>query len=419
MKSLGAAGRLSFVVLLISQFSASAGFLFVMPFMPLYVQQLGVEDPGRAAAWTGLLNTATAGTMALAAPLWGRLADRLGNKPMLLRATLAGSVVIGLMGLVTNPWQLLFLRLVQGVLSGTVAAATMLVSATAPPGKEGHRLGALQTAIFTAGAAGPFIGGTFADLVGIRASFGVTAALLAAAGFMVLFGVEDTKPSRSEPESGGSDGDQPLPRRRLLPFLVALFVVYVAITGVIPVLPGFLASFVEDPGRVASLAGQIIGAGALAAALGSFVGGRLARRFGARRLVVCALLLAGLAFLPQAWVENVGQLWVLRLASSFFLGTVIPVANLAVRSSVSPERQGGALGLAASAISLAYAVGPLSGGLLASTVGFGAPFLVPGALLLGASALLLIPPGEGEKPRRKDRSGPHRRQDLESVSGPK
>jgi MFS transporter, DHA1 family, multidrug resistance protein len=412
-------GRLSFAVLLVSQFSASAGFLFVIPFMPLYVQQLGVEDAGRAAAWAGLLNTATAGTMALAAPLWGRLADRLGNKPMLLRATLAGSVVIGLMGLVTSPWQLLFLRLLQGALSGTVAAATMLVSATAPPGTEGHRLGVLQTVIFAAGAAGPFVGGTFAGLVGIRASFGVTAALLALSGFTVLLGVADAKPSRSASVGEGSDGkDRPLPRRRLLPFLVALFVVYVAVTGVIPALPGFLAPFVEEPGQIVSLAGQIIGAGALAAALGSFVGGRIARRFGVRRLVVCALLLAGLAFLPQAWVENVGQLWALRLASSFFLGAVIPVAILAVRSSVAPERQGGALGLAASAVSLAYAVGPLSGGLLAATVGFGAAFLVPGALLLGASALLLMPLGEDEEPRRKNLSGPACRQDLESASDP-
>ncbi len=128
-------------------------------------------------------------------------------------------------------------------------------------------------------------------------------------------------------------------------------------------------------------------------------------------------MLAGLSFLPQAWVENVGQLWALRLASGFFLGAVVPVANLAVRSSVSPERQGGALGLAAASVSLAYAVGPLSGGLLAATVGFGASFLVPGALLLGASTLLLMPPGEDEEPRRKDRSGPSRRRDLESVSG--
>src|SRR3712207_5200255 len=142
-----ATGRLSFAVLLVSQLAATAGFMFVMPFMPLYVQQLGVEDAGRAAAWAGLLNTATAATMALAAPLWGRLADRFGPKSMLLRATLAGSVVVGLMGLATAPWQLLALRLVQGTLTGTVAAATVLVSATAPAESGGQRLGVLQTEI--------------------------------------------------------------------------------------------------------------------------------------------------------------------------------------------------------------------------------------------------------------------------------
>ena len=75
--------RLSFVVLLFSQLAATTGFMFVIPFMPLYVEQLGVEDPGHAAAWAGLLDAAPAVTMALAAPLWGRLGDRVGQKKML------------------------------------------------------------------------------------------------------------------------------------------------------------------------------------------------------------------------------------------------------------------------------------------------------------------------------------------------
>ena len=384
-----AAGRLSFVVLLVSQLAATAGFMFVMPFMPLYVQQLGVESAGRAAAWAGLLNTATAATMALTAPLWGRLADRFGPKSMLLRATLAGSVVVGLMGLVTAPWQLLGLRLLQGTLTGTVAAATVLVSATAPEGSGGQRLGVLQTVIFVAAGAGPFMGGLFADLVGIRASFGVTAALLAASGMLVLFGVGDAREAREEASEESAGEREPLPYGRLAPMLLALFVVHASLTGVIPALPGFISSLVEDPARVASLAGQIIGAAALAAALGSFVGGRLAARFGPRAVVTGALALAGLTFLPQSGVESVAQLWALRIAASFFLGAIIPVANLAVRSSVAPARQGAAFGVAASVTSAAFGLGPLGGGLLAASFGFGAPFLVPGFVLIGASFALL------------------------------
>ncbi|MFL6059542.1 MAG: MFS transporter [Rubrobacteraceae bacterium] len=384
------AGTLSFGVLLVSQLAATTGFMFVIPFLPLYVQRLGVEDAGHAAAWAGLLNTATAVTMALAAPLWGKLGDRYGQKKMLLRATLAGSLMLGLMGLVTSPWQLLLLRLLQGSLTGTVAAATVLVSATAPPEKASSRLGALQTFIFCASAAGPFAGGVFADLVGIRASFGVTAALLAASGLMVLFGVHEGEPFGSDAGEDGVSGDGTLPGWRLFPGVLALFVVHLSITAVHPVLPGFLETIMEEPVRVASLAGQILGAGALAAALGSLVGGHVAVRAGVWATVVGALSVAGLASLPQAAVSSVAELFVLRLVADFALGMVIPVANLAVRAAVPPERQGAAFGVAASATSAAFGLGPLGGGLLAASFGFGVPFLVPGVLLLAASAALLV-----------------------------
>ena len=383
------AGTLSFGILLVSQLAATSGFMFVMPFMPLYVQQLGVESAGDAAAWAGLLNTATAATMALAAPLWGRLADRLGPKSMLMRAAFAGALVVGLMGLATSPWQLLALRLVQGTLTGTVAAATVLVSATAPQGRAGQRLGTLQMIIFVAAALGPFMGGLFAELVGIRASFGVTGALLLVSGVLVLFGVEGAE-SAPEEEEGRAETAGPLPRIGLLIGLIPLFFVHVAITGVQPALPGFVGELTGASAGVAGLSGQIIGAGALAAALGSVAGGKLAERLGAQRVMISALVLAGLASLPQAAVVSISELFALRVLASFALGAVIPVANLVVRASVPAERQGEAFGIAASATSVAFGIGPLGGGLLAASFGFGAPFFVPGVLLLAASAVLVV-----------------------------
>ena len=383
------AGALSFGILLVSQLAATSGFMFVMPFMPLYVQQLGVESAGDAAAWAGLLNTATAATMALAAPLWGRLADRLGPKSMLMRASFAGALVVGLMGLATSPWQLLALRLVQGTLTGTVAAATVLVSATAPQGRAGQRLGTLQMIIFVAAALGPFMGGLFAELVGIRASFGVTGALLFVSGVLVLFGVEGAE-SAPEEEEGWAETAGPLPRIGLLIGLIPLFFVHVAITGVQPALPGFVGELTGASAGVAGLSGQIIGAGALAAALGSVAGGKLAERLGAQWVMISALVLAGLASLPQAAVVSISELFALRVLASFALGAVIPVANLVVRASVPAERQGEAFGVAASATSVAFGIGPLGGGLLAASFGFGAPFFVPGVLLLAASAVLVV-----------------------------
>ncbi|MGI8650038.1 MAG: MFS transporter [Rubrobacter sp.] len=393
---LDSTGRAAFVALLISQVAATAGFLFVMPFMPLYVEQLGVESARDAAAWAGVLNAATAVTMAVTAPIWGRLADRFGPKSMLLRATIAGAVVVGLMGLVTSPWQLLWLRLLQGCLTGTVAAATLLASETAPAGKGGSRLGTLQTIIFLAAAAGPFLGGVFADLVGIRASFGVTAGLLALSSVVVLLLVGDVKPEKAISGEGETPAT-PIPWGRLVPVLFALFVVQVSITGVAPALPGFISTLIGETTGVASLSGRILGAGALAAAAGAMLGGRIAAKVGWKPVVVFALFLSGLAFLPQAAVGGVLQLGVFRVLASFFLGAVVPVANLAIKQSVPEERQGTAFGVAASATSLAFGVGPLGGGLLAAHFGFATPFLIPAFLLFSAPVVFLISPNSRKR----------------------
>jgi DHA1 family multidrug resistance protein-like MFS transporter len=388
VKYLRVDGRLSFVVLLVSQLAATMGFTFVLPFMPIYVQALGVEDAGHAAAWAGVINSSTAVTMALAAPLWGKLGDRVGLKPMLLRATVAGSVVIGLMGLVGSPWQLLALKTLQGCLTGTVAAATVLVSATASAEKAGARLGTLQMVIFVAAAAGPFFGGAFADLVGIRASFGVTAALLGASAVLISIWVKEERFDAEAEDEESVAAEGPLPYRRLAPSLLALFVVQVTIMSAAPVLPGLLSTLMDEPVRVATLAGWVIATGALAASVGSVVGGKLAAKFGARRVIIWALLLAGISALPQAEVDSVAALWALRLLTGLFVGTAIPVANLAIRGSVHPGRQGEAFGVAGTATSTGNAVGPLAGGLLASSFGFGAPFLAPGVCLIAVSAII-------------------------------
>ncbi|MDP9479498.1 MAG: MFS transporter, partial [Actinomycetota bacterium] len=182
------------------------------------------------------------------------------------------------------------------------------------------------------------------------------------------------------------------PHRRLLPSLLALFVVQLAIMSAAPALPGFIHTLMEEPVRVASLAGWIIATGALAASLGSIVGGRLAVRFGARRVIIWTLLFAGISALPQAEVDSVALLWVLRVVTGLFLGIAVPVANLAIRSAVRSERQGEAFGVAATATSAGNAVGPVAGGLLASSFGFGAPFLVPGVCLVAVSLLLWAAP---------------------------
>jgi MFS transporter, DHA1 family, multidrug resistance protein len=242
--------------------------------------------------------------------------------------------------------------------------------------------------IFVAAAAGPFFGGAFADLVGIRASFGVTAALLAASAVLISAWVKEERSDEETEDEESSAAEGPMPYRKLAPSLLALFVVQVTIMSAAPVLPGLLSTLMDEPVRVATLAGWVIATGALAASVGSLLGGKLAARFGARKVIIWALLLAGISALPQAEVDSVALLWALRLLTGLFVGTAIPVANLAIRSSVHPGRQGEAFGVAGTATSTGNAVGPLAGGLLAASFGFGAPFLVPAVCLMAVSAII-------------------------------
>ena len=383
-------GRRSFSVLLVSQLLATTAFMFVVPFMPLYVQQLGVEDAGSAAAWAGIINGASGATMALVAPLWGRLSDRTGRKIMLLRATLTAVFVVGSMAFVSAPWQLLILRLLQGTLTGTVPAATALVASTAPSEKAGWRLGALQTTIFIAAGVGPAIGGISADAAGLRPSFFLASGLLAASTVLVFFGVARDRPLRASDTEGeeAGTGSSSLPYRRLLPGLLTLFAVHVSITSAAVALPGYVHALSGGVGAIATQAGWIIGTGALVASMGSLFGGRLASKIGTRRMIAFSLALAGLAAIPQALVANVPELWALRLMTSLFLGGAIPVANLLIKNAAPPERQGAAFGIASSATAMGFAFGPMGGGLIASSLGFRAAFLIPGLALFGLALVL-------------------------------
>lgn len=391
--------RVSFGVLILAQLVATMGFTFVMPFMPLYVQELGVENERDATAWAGVLNGAAGLTMALAAPLWGRLADRVGRKAMLLRATLAASVVVGLMGLVSDPWQLLALRLAQGTLTGTVPAATALVATSSPEGRVGRRLGALQMTVFTAGALGPLLGGMFYDFAGVRASFALTSGMLATSGVAVLFGVYEARPAGRE-DAPEAPEKAAIPYRALLPALVALLLAHGTITGANVNVPGFLASLGLEE-RVASQTGRLVAAATLLAAVGSAIGGRVAGRLGAGRVIYGLLLLAGLTAMPQALAGSLPELWAFRLVSGFFLGALIPVANLYIKDAVPEERQGAAFGVASSAVSAGFALGPLGGGLLAAYLGFWAPFFVPGALLVLAAGGVFALVGRFGRARRR------------------
>jgi len=175
----------------IAEMIAITGFNFVMPFMPFYIQELGITDVGKAAQWAGILTGVPAIVMTIFSPIWGSLADIYGRKIMVERAMFGGAISIFFMASVVNVYQLLFFRILQAALTGTVAACIALVSSSSPSHKMGYSLGLMQTAIFTGTCIGPLLGGVIADNFGYRNSFHITAMLLFIAGLLVFFLVKE------------------------------------------------------------------------------------------------------------------------------------------------------------------------------------------------------------------------------------
>ena len=391
-------------VIWVAELAAIAGFSFVFPFLPYYVQELGVTELHQVELWSGLLFAAQAVTMSISAPIWGSLADRYGRKLMVQRATFGGAVLLAAMGLVQNVQQLLILRAIQGMVTGTVPAATTLVASSAPRERSGYALGLLQMAVWVGASIGPLIGGVLADSLGYRAAFFVTGTLLFLAGIIVWRFVEEDfkppEPTEDKREGGIWYGLRLVARNRgLLSLYSVRMLVRLAIRTLGPVLPLFIQSLVPATTRVASLTGLVSGVGAATSAVGAVTLGRASDRLGYRRVLLVCGSIAALLYLPQFFVTAPWQLLVLQGAVGLVLSGVLASIS-ALLANLAPEgHQGAVYGVDSSVVAMANAIGPMLGATVAATLGLRAPFLLAAAVL-GLAVVLAwtLVPRSGQQP---------------------
>jgi MFS transporter, DHA1 family, multidrug resistance protein len=392
----------------------AAGFLmftafgFVFPFLPLFIGQLGVGDLQQVEVWSGLSSFGQALVLSIFSPIWGAVADRRGRRLMVLRAAFGGGVVIGLMGLSQNIWQFVTLRLVQGAMTGVVAAASALAISFVPRARVGMALGMIQMSSFAGSAAGPSLGGFAADHAGYRVSFAIAGGLFLLAGVVTVLFVKENfvppPPGATRPGLGGLLRDIRTRGRdrQLLVMMVVLFSAQFGVNVVQPMLPLFVQSI--DPAEsAATVTGFIFTVAGVVAAISSLIWGRYGDRIGYRRLLIAMALGAGLIYIPQALVVSVVQLIVLRGILGIFDGGLLPSANALIAASAPPPRagehssHGTTYGLMYLANGLGFALGPLSGGLIAATLGLRNVFFVTAAILLLIGVYL--PFGIKERPR--------------------
>lgn len=367
-----------------SQVFSLLGFSFVVPFLPLYIQTLGVHGIAHVTLWAALLSGGSAVCMAVAAPIWGALADRHGRKIMVVRAACSAGILVGLMGLAQNVWQLLALRMLQGMFTGTVSASQALVSSQTPRKHMGFSLGIMQTAIFVGNSIGPLVGGVVADAVGFRPSFFVAGVLLFGSGVLVaLFVREELRPQtgRAQPafwrDLGGA---------MKIPALPAMIATYFAIqfgaTIVFPILPQFVQALQGPADHAATITGFMLAGAGVAGAVSSVTAGFISDRVGFKAVLIVSSFAAAILSVPQFFVTTTWQLFVLRVLIGLAVGAMMPSASALTASLVPASRRGTAYGLTGSATSIGMAIGPLTAAGVVSLGGIRPVFLTTAVVLL-------------------------------------
>jgi len=373
-----------------AQMLALVGFSATIPFLPLFLQDLGIKDPATNILLTGLMTTVSFVAMAVMAPIWGILSDMYGRKSMVFRAMFAGFIIVGMMGLTDQVWQLVVLRILQGAFTGSISASTAFVASIVPQDKMGFALGLMQTAVYAGISIGPLLGGVVGDSLGHRYIFVITAVMLLIASAVVWFLIHEdfVRPPRAKKGSFGRTIFGDISSVSRLPGLMAMATVLAVLQLSNVLISPILTIFVQQLGSIGlgigiSTSVGLIGAGAgLASAVSSVVGGRVSDRYGHYRVLVVLAVGAGLTHLPQAFVTDSFQLFLLRCLSGLFVGGMLPSAN-AIISQVTPrDKRGTAYGFVNMIASLGLAVGPISGAVLTAVINPQIAFL--------ANALILI-----------------------------
>lgn len=381
--------RRNLAVCFAGSFSTLIAMTLLLPFLPLYVEQLGAEGHAAIVQWSGIAYGATFFAAALVAPLWGRLGDRYGRKLMLVRASFGMAICMSLTGMVESVWQLVLLRLLIGFAGGYSSGSTILVAMQTPKDRSGWALGVFSAGITAGSLVGPLLGGVLPPVIGIRATFLLSGGVIFLAFLATTFLIkENPRPpaanaaSAAKPKSGWS---QIPDKRPVVAMLTTGMLLAFATMSIEPIITVYVQQLVEDQSKVTMVAGVVMSAAALGTILSSSWLGKLADRVGHWNVVVGALAVSALLLIPQAFVTDGWQLIGLRFLMGLALGGLLPCITSVIRHNIPDGVGGNVLGLSISAQYVGQVAGPLAGGFVGGHFGMRAVFLGTSVLMaLGA-----------------------------------
>ncbi|HYV19394.1 MAG TPA: MFS transporter [Verrucomicrobiae bacterium] len=393
------------------------GFTLVTPFLPFYIESIGVKGEARIALWSGFLLTVSPFLAAILGPFWGRLADHLGMKVMVQRVLFTIAVHWGLMFFTRTVWQVLALRIMLGLFSGFGTMSVALVTHGCPRERIGYTVGTLQATQIMSTAIGPFVGGLLAATIGIRNTYLVTCTLCTLAFLFVLLLYRDIP--------AAEQGDAPvvlapagpvaagwraiLPKRLrgprvakpsfgailrlplLLPLLPLLFLVNMVDRALFLVVPLCIAAPGMTAHSVEATTGVVMSGGAFAGAASAYVFGRVAgRRAHATRLLFLSLVAGAFLIVVMALMHEVIGFALSRVLLGLAVGGAPTLAYAIAGDHIPDAVRASSYALLSSTAMLGASFGPTMTGVL-SAMNLRAPLWAGGVtyVLLAAQTVAL------------------------------
>lgn len=370
-------------IMWICQFLAMVGMSSIVPFLPLFVRELGITSIQETSKWSGLVFAGPFFVSLFLSSLWGNLGDKYGRKLMTIRAIFGLAIAQIIIGFSANINQLFIGRLLQGGLSGFLPAAMALIASNTPEEKTGYALGVLQSSTAAGTVLGPLFGGLISDFFSFRAVFFIVAALLVLVGFAIIFFVKEEKREQSEEAISIIDNwKYVLSKKKFLIPSILIMLTSLGISFVRPIFVLFVETLVINKNYLPTITGALYSIVGVFSVFSAYWWGKKSEKIGLKKSIVIASIITGFMYLFHSIIVNPYYLIPVRTLLGFGYGALMPLLFTRISNQVAKERRGGVMGVGSSFQIMGNLVGPLFGGYAGAVIGFPFSFVITGGFFL-------------------------------------
>lgn len=361
----------------------SSSYTMLIPFLPIYMQSELGATADNVSLWSGVTYAITFAISAFVSPIWGKLSDKMGKKPMIIRASFLLAITYFLGGIVRTPFELFLVRAFQGIASGLWPACLVMMSACVPKNKIGISMGLMQSANICGGIIGPLLGGILATAFGMRNSFYVGAVALSLITVTTILFIKEP-PVAPEKEINKAQNTSYLTfikDKNILILLLCVCMTNLVILQIQPIVSLYVQQLSHNSDKAVLLTGFIMSLGGIAGALASPLWGKTGQKVGFYKTITLAFISAGLLMSLQGVPNSLVLFGLMQFLCGLGFSGIFPSANSILVLLTPPSSRGMGFGSLFSAQMMGGALGPVIGGVIVSFMSFNTVYIISGSIL--------------------------------------